>query len=35
MGKESQFDQVVRVGRVWADRAHRTTAWGLIGLTGG
>lgn len=33
MGKESQFDKVVRVGRVWADRAHRTTAWGLIGLT--
>ncbi|TKX26270.1 hypothetical protein C1H76_1231 [Elsinoe australis] len=33
LGKESQFDKVVRVGRVWADRAHRTTAWGLIGLT--
>ncbi|PNS15766.1 hypothetical protein CAC42_4218 [Sphaceloma murrayae] len=32
-GKESNFDQVVRVGRKWADRAHRTTAWGLIGLT--
>ena len=32
-GKESQFDTVVRVGRVWADRAHRATAIGLIGLT--
>ncbi|KAK5128342.1 hypothetical protein LTR85_003010 [Meristemomyces frigidus] len=32
-GKESQFDTVVRVGRVWADRAHRFTAVGLIGLT--
>ncbi|KAF4552252.1 Hypothetical protein D9617_10g072330 [Elsinoe fawcettii] len=32
-GQESQFDKLVRVGRVWADRAHRTTAWGLIGLT--
>ncbi|KAK3686860.1 hypothetical protein LTR37_019412 [Vermiconidia calcicola] len=32
-GKESQFDKVVRVGRVWADRAHRATAFGLIGLT--
>ncbi|KAG8626257.1 hypothetical protein KVT40_005202 [Elsinoe batatas] len=32
-GQESSFDKLVRVGRVWADRAHRTTAWGLIGLT--
>ena len=32
-GKESTFDTVVRVGRVWADRAHRITATGLIGLT--
>ncbi|KAK3640727.1 hypothetical protein LTR22_016846 [Elasticomyces elasticus] len=32
-GKESTFDTVVRVGRVWADRAHRVTAVGLIGLT--
>ncbi|KAI7192582.1 hypothetical protein KC316_g6460 [Hortaea werneckii] len=32
-GKESNFDSVVRVGRVWADRAHRFTAVGLIGLT--
>lgn len=33
-GKESQFDKVVRVGRRWADRAHRATAYSLIGLTG-
>ena len=32
-GHETQFDRVVRVGRVWADRAHRGTALGLIGLT--
>lgn len=32
-GKESQFDTAVRVGRVWADRAHRATAIGLIGFT--
>ncbi|KAK0932689.1 hypothetical protein LTR29_015727 [Friedmanniomyces endolithicus] len=32
-GKETTFDSVVRVGRVWADRAHRVTALGLIGLT--
>lgn len=32
-GQESQFDQVVRIGRRWADRAHRFTAIGLIGLT--
>ncbi|GAB7348895.1 hypothetical protein MBLNU459_g7588t2 [Dothideomycetes sp. NU459] len=32
-GKESGFDKVVRVGRRWADRAHRATAWSLIGLT--
>lgn len=32
-GKESRFDTVVRVGRVWADRAHRFTAVSLIGLT--
>ncbi|TKA37937.1 hypothetical protein B0A54_10539 [Friedmanniomyces endolithicus] len=32
-GKESPFDALVRVGRVWADRAHRVTALGLIGLT--
>ena len=32
-GHESQFDKVVRVGRFWADRAHRVTAIGLIGLT--
>jgi hypothetical protein len=33
-GKESNFDAVVRVGRRWADRAHRVTAYSLIGLTG-
>ncbi|CAD0114031.1 unnamed protein product [Aureobasidium uvarum] len=32
-GKESSFDAVVRVGRKWADRAHRVTAYSLIGLT--
>lgn len=32
-GQESQFDKVVRIGRVWADRAHRFTAISLIGLT--
>ncbi|KAL1585675.1 hypothetical protein WHR41_06072 [Cladosporium halotolerans] len=32
-GKETGFDTVVRVGRVWADRAHKATAFGLIGLT--
>ena len=32
-GKESGFDRVVRVGRLWADRAHRFTAVSLIGLT--
>lgn len=31
--RETSFDRVVRVGRVWADRAHRVTALGLIGLT--
>lgn len=31
--KETQFDAVVRIGRRWADRAHRVTAIGLIGLT--
>jgi len=32
-GRESGFDKTVRIGRVWADRAHRVTAIGLIGLT--
>ncbi|TKA75803.1 hypothetical protein B0A55_06397 [Friedmanniomyces simplex] len=32
-GKESNFDIAVRVGRVWADRAHRVTALSLLGLT--
>ncbi|GAB7361982.1 hypothetical protein MBLNU230_g2019t1 [Neophaeotheca triangularis] len=31
---EHNFDRAVRIGRVWADRVHRVTAWGLIGLTG-
>lgn len=31
--KEDRFDKVVRVGRVWADRAHRVTAYSLLGLT--
>ncbi|KAI9881278.1 MAG: hypothetical protein M1830_005564 [Pleopsidium flavum] len=37
MAKEaqvSQFDKIVIRGRVWADRAHRVTALGLIGATG-
>jgi hypothetical protein len=33
MAKESAFDRTIRIGRVWADRAHRFTALGLIGLT--
>lgn len=32
-GKETAFDKTVRIGRVWADRAHRVTALSLIGLT--
>ncbi|KAK4553581.1 hypothetical protein LTR86_009377 [Recurvomyces mirabilis] len=32
-GKETTFDTAIRVGRIWADRAHRITAVGLIGLT--
>lgn len=32
-GKESTFDKTVRIGRVWADRAHRVTAITLIGFT--
>lgn len=32
-GKETGFDTVVRVGRVVADRAHKFTAFSLIGLT--
>lgn len=27
------FDRLVVRGRVWADRAHRVTAIGLIGIT--
>lgn len=32
-GNETAFDKTVRIGRVWADRAHRVTALSLIGLT--
>ena len=32
-GKETQFDRAVRIGRIWADRAHRVTAFSLVGLT--
>jgi hypothetical protein len=32
-GKETVGDTAVRVGRVWADRAHKFTAFSLIGLT--
>ncbi|KAL1301889.1 hypothetical protein AAFC00_006069 [Neodothiora populina] len=32
-GRETNFDRVVRTGRRWADRAHRVTAYSLIGLT--
>ena len=30
----STWDKVVVVGREWADRVHRTVAWGLIAFTG-
>jgi hypothetical protein len=30
----SAFDKVIVRGRVWADTAHRITAWTLIGATG-
>lgn len=33
-GKMTGFDKAVVRGRVWADRAHRVTALGLIGITG-
>ena len=32
--KESKADRVIAVGRTWADRAHRFTAYSLIGFTG-
>ncbi|ELR03280.1 hypothetical protein VC83_07286 [Pseudogymnoascus destructans] len=32
-GRLTGFDRVVMTGRVWADRAHRVTALGLIGVT--
>ncbi|KAI9719784.1 MAG: hypothetical protein M1812_003272 [Candelaria pacifica] len=34
LDKESKFDRVVAIGRVWADRAHRFTALTLIAATG-
>lgn len=30
----SNWDKIVVTGREWADRAHRTVAWGLIAFTG-
>lgn len=33
-GQVSTWDKVVVEGRVWADRIHRTVAWGLIAFTG-
>lgn len=33
-GKMTGFDKAIVKGRVWADRAHRVTALGLIGITG-
>ena len=33
-GKVTPFDKAVMRGRVWADRAHKVTALGLIGVTG-
>ncbi|KFZ06581.1 hypothetical protein V501_07277 [Pseudogymnoascus sp. VKM F-4519 (FW-2642)] len=32
-GRLTGFDKVVMRGRVWADRAHRVTTLGLIGIT--
>ncbi|OBT65731.1 hypothetical protein VE03_03321 [Pseudogymnoascus sp. 23342-1-I1] len=32
-GRMTTFDRLVVRGRVWADRAHRVTAIGLIGIT--
>ncbi|KFZ16528.1 hypothetical protein V502_05043, partial [Pseudogymnoascus sp. VKM F-4520 (FW-2644)] len=32
-GRLTGFDRAVVRGRVWADRAHRVTAMGLIGIT--
>ncbi|TKA69271.1 hypothetical protein B0A49_08366 [Cryomyces minteri] len=34
LGQDSTFDRVVDKGRVWADRAHRFVALGLIAATG-
>lgn len=32
-GRETTFDKTVRIGRVWADRAHRVTALSLIAFS--
>lgn len=32
--QESTFDRVLSRGRVWADRAHRVTVMGFVGLSG-
>ena len=34
LGQETTWDKVVSRGKVWADRAHKVTATGLIVLSG-
>lgn len=34
LAQVSTFDRIVDRGRIWADRAHRVVAIGLIGATG-
>jgi hypothetical protein len=34
LAQGSTWDRVVHRGRIWADRAHRITATGLIGFSG-
>lgn len=34
LAQVSTFDRIVDRGRIWADRAHRAVAIGLIGATG-
>lgn len=34
LDKISTFDRIVDRGRIWADRAHKVVAIGLIGATG-
>lgn len=34
LAQVSTFDRLVDRGRIWADRAHRVVAIGLIGATG-